>query len=204
MKKTIVAFGDSNTWGYVPGTGERHLHPWPTVLARALGEGYEVHAEGYNGRTIKRTVKGEERKSGIPALARILEEHTQIPLLMIMLGTNDAKEKYGHTEKTLRADVEELTQTIKRGKGSVEQVLLISPPAINETIEAAKESFSGGAEKILLLERLFQEYAEKEGYLFLKGADFLTPSTVDGYHLDQEMHTTFGHILAEYIKKNLP
>ena len=36
----ILCYGDSNTWGYTPGTGERHAPDvrWTGVLRRLLGE----------------------------------------------------------------------------------------------------------------------------------------------------------------------
>ena len=54
MPRTIVCFGDSNTWGYVPGSdGARHPREarWPSRLQRLLGDEWEVIAEGLNGRT---------------------------------------------------------------------------------------------------------------------------------------------------------
>ena len=51
----IVCYGDSNTWGldaFAPGDAMRRFkHPWPRVLARKLGPGYDVISEGLNGRT---------------------------------------------------------------------------------------------------------------------------------------------------------
>jgi lysophospholipase L1-like esterase len=51
--KTILCYGDSNTWGYDPATGERHARDerWPGVLRRELGDGYLIIEEGLNGRT---------------------------------------------------------------------------------------------------------------------------------------------------------
>jgi lysophospholipase L1-like esterase len=55
----IVAFGDSNTWGYDPATGGRFPRPqrWPSVLQRELGADFEVIAEGLNGRTTVHDVR---------------------------------------------------------------------------------------------------------------------------------------------------
>ena len=43
--KTLVCFGDSNTWGYVPGSdGERFPREQrcPVILQRLLGDDWEV------------------------------------------------------------------------------------------------------------------------------------------------------------------
>ena len=46
MKKRILCYGDSNTWGYKPVTGERYDEDerFTGVLARELGEDYRVVA----------------------------------------------------------------------------------------------------------------------------------------------------------------
>lgn len=44
MKKRIVCYGDSNTWGYIAGSGLRYDENirWPARMRKALGEAYEV------------------------------------------------------------------------------------------------------------------------------------------------------------------
>lgn len=52
MKKRILCFGDSNTWGYDPRGGRYDEETrWPMRLQRLLGEGFTVVEEGFNGRT---------------------------------------------------------------------------------------------------------------------------------------------------------
>ena len=58
MKKTVLIFGDSNTWGWKPSNDmikplERWDDDvrWPGVLQAGLGDGYKVIADGLNGRT---------------------------------------------------------------------------------------------------------------------------------------------------------
>ena len=52
--KQILAFGDSNTWGLIPGTGERypeHIR-WTGILRKAVTKlGYTVLEDGVCGRT---------------------------------------------------------------------------------------------------------------------------------------------------------
>ena len=47
MGKRILCIGDSNTWGYIPGSGERYEKNvrWTGKLAQMLGENYEVIEE---------------------------------------------------------------------------------------------------------------------------------------------------------------
>lgn len=53
MTKTIVCFGDSNTYGYCAETGGRldDTNRYPCLLENYLGDSYLVREEGLNGRT---------------------------------------------------------------------------------------------------------------------------------------------------------
>jgi len=90
--KTLVCFGDSNTWGYVPGSdGERFPREvrWPVRLAAALGPEWEVIAEGLNGRTATFERPDSEGRNGLPYLLPCLQSHAPVDLVVIFLGTND-------------------------------------------------------------------------------------------------------------------
>ena len=90
--KTIVLFGDSNTWGYVPGSmGERFPRDvrWPARLASALGDTAEVIAEGLGGRMATIEHPASEGRNGLPYLLPCLHSHAPVDLLVIYLGTND-------------------------------------------------------------------------------------------------------------------
>ena len=51
--KTVLCYGDSNTYGYNPVNGLRYPQDvrWPGKLQSLLGNGYQIIEEGCNGRT---------------------------------------------------------------------------------------------------------------------------------------------------------
>ena len=62
--RTLLCFGDSNTWGYIPGSNGRRFPRevrWPVRLQLALGDDWEVIAEGLNGRTATHGQPGRAR-----------------------------------------------------------------------------------------------------------------------------------------------
>ncbi len=92
--KTILAFGDSLTWGADPVSGMRHPAElrWPNVLQSKLGGGVEVIAEGLGGRTTcYDDHTGPACRKGAKALQVALGSHMPLDLVIIMLGTNDLK-----------------------------------------------------------------------------------------------------------------
>lgn len=100
---TIVCFGDSNTWGYDPATRGRYPPRvrWVGVLAAELEAKrpgvFTVIAEGQNGRTTLWDDPIEGHKNGGSYLLPCLETHHPVDLLVIMLGTNDLKARFGLT-----------------------------------------------------------------------------------------------------------
>ena len=101
MKKHILCFGDSNTHGYCADPADcfggirfTEDQRWPRLLQKALGEDYLVIEEGLSGRT---TCFDDPIHEGLNALDYIypcLKSHEDIDLLVIMLGTNDCKDRF--------------------------------------------------------------------------------------------------------------
>jgi lysophospholipase L1-like esterase len=90
--KTVLLYGDSNTWGYAPGSNGERLpreQRWPVVLQQLLGEDWDVIAEGLGGRTATFDRPDSEGRNGLPYLVPCLHSHAPIDVLVIFLGTND-------------------------------------------------------------------------------------------------------------------
>ena len=100
--KTILCFGDSNTWGFIPESitapfPARHPHDvrWTGILARELGPNLRVIEEGQNGRTTVHDDPFAAARNGKLVLPAILESHKPLDLVVLMLGTNDLKNVFG-------------------------------------------------------------------------------------------------------------
>ena len=89
--KNILCFGDSNTWGYTPGTGERYAQDvrWTGVLQRELGDHYRVIEDGQNARTSVYEDMWSPWRCGKDALPGTLIAQKPLDLLILSLGTND-------------------------------------------------------------------------------------------------------------------
>ena len=90
--KTVVCFGDSNTWGYIPGSGGERFpreQRWPVILQRELGDAWDVIAEGLSGRTATIDRPDSEGRNGLPYFLPCLLSHAPLDAVVIFLGTND-------------------------------------------------------------------------------------------------------------------
>lgn len=130
--RTVVCFGDSNTWGYVPASNaERYPRGirWPGRLQAALGDEWEVVAEGLNGRTAAVEHPAEEGRNGVTYLLPCLRSHKPLDAVVIYLGTNDVSLLREDLVARSVGRLVKLTRASETGIGSgAPAVLVVCPP----------------------------------------------------------------------------
>lgn len=212
-KKRIVCFGDSLTWGYDPEKRVRFAEKtrWPGVLQKELGSGWKVIEEGQNGRTIAMEDPSEGEKNGLTYIGPCLESHTPFDLLIIMLGSNDCKSKFGLSAMDIGGEMEIFLEKVMaydhfRCNDSF-KVLLVSPPLISDAIKTSwlGENFGfeyavGRSEK---LASWFRQVADMYHCYFLNAADHVQASDADGCHMDAGNQKKLGQTIAEFIQKEI-
>ena len=204
--RTVLCYGDSNTWGFDPETRERFPEEtrWPGVLRRELGDGYLVVEEGLPGRT---TVWGDPiegaHKNGRAYLRPCLESHRPIDLVTVMLGTNDLKARFALSASDIAqgaASLAEMALTSGCGpEGGAPVVLLIAPPPLGRLTELAG-MFEGATEKSLGFSLHYKHFAEGCGCEFMDAAEFIVSSDVDGIHFDAEEQRKLGGAVASRVE----
>lgn len=207
---SILCFGDSNTWGAVPmtswGVPQRFARAvgWTGVMRAALGEGMEVIEEGLNGRTTCHDDPVEGRhKNGERALPICLETHQPLDLVVIMLGTNDLKQRFHVPAGDIAAGARRLVRLARASdvgpEGRAPAVLLACPaPVARLTLFA--EMFGGAGETSRGLAAAYRAVAEAEGVPFVDVGAIVRSSDVDGIHLDAEAHRALGEAMAGVVR----
>ncbi|MFW5788816.1 MAG: SGNH/GDSL hydrolase family protein [Spirochaetota bacterium] len=203
--KTILCFGDSNTWGSDPVNGGRHAWEdrWPTVLGRELGDDYLIIPEGLSGRTTSYDDPIEGDKNGTRHLPMLLASHAPLDLVIIMLGTNDLKARFSAPAVDIAAGVGRLvdiarTSAAGRDGGAPEVLVLVPGPT--ERLTRFAEMFSGGAEKSRDLARVFTAMCEERNVPVAKVGDAVRYSQVDGIHLEADAQRALGSFVADQVR----
>ncbi len=205
--KHLLCFGDSNTWGYVPGSGQRFPFEvrWPGVLQARLGNDCRVIEEGLNGRTTIHEDPERGGRNGRLFLGPLLESHAPLELLILMLGSNDLMPCYASSAVDVAAGVGILLDiAAASGAGpslAAPPVLLIAPPRIKATDTALELGYDGAVEKSTAIAEHFQTVAQARGCAFFDAARVVSPSDDDGVHLDAGAHAAFGNAIAECVRK---
>ena len=197
----VLCFGDSNTWGYIPGTGGRYASDvrWTGVLKQLTG--FEVIEEGLNGRTTAFTDAVEPYRSGLDYIAPCVMSQMPLDYIVLMLGTNDTKTRYHVSASEIRRSMGEVVWRIRDilgRQGSKAQLLLVAPPFLKA--QSDFEDFDAQSEqKILRLEKEYEELAQEMGCMFLKAGDYVKEMGVDGLHFTPGGHRALAGAIAEKL-----
>lgn len=202
----ILCFGDSNTWGDDPHDEAPRYEAtvrWPGKLQELLGNDYEIIEEGLCGRTTVLNDPKEEGRNGKTYLIPCLNTHNPIDIVILMLGTNDLKERFNLSAEKIAENVGELIKVINKlglnKENKPPKIILLSPPLVNEHADTAMEDMKGAEEKSRQLGMYYQKVVEKYNCEFLDIAKYVQPSMVDGCHLDAEAHSKIAKVLAGKI-----
>ncbi len=210
MKKKIVCFGDSNTYGYDPATGGRFDENtrWPKLLQAMLGDGYEIIEEGQNGRTIANEDPWEGgTKCGMDYVLPMLE--TKRPdLLVIMLGSNDLKLKFNLPAADIAGSLMTMLMKIK---GYCEhflacpdmKILIVSPPALSEPVKESVFAPFFDTDTVVAkskeLAKWYEMVADQFKCGFLNATEKIAAGNADHLHLDPEGHKMMAALVKDKI-----
>ncbi len=212
MTKTILCYGDSNTYGYIPENGMRYPKEirYPGKLQILLGDDYHVIEEGCNGRTTIHDDPQDGWKNGLDYLRPCLNSHKPVDIVVLMLGTNDLKDTFHLSAKEIADGAGILVDVIKEfcseEQGFVPKIILVSPPEIGSGMRNSPffSSFSEDPiERSKQFKKYYREVADEKGCIFFDAAKYIYPSEVDSLHLTPEGHATLAEKLKEVIQNEV-
>lgn len=232
--RTVLCFGDSNTWGHDAESGIRFgpTTRWPGAMAAHLNN-VVVLEEGLNGRT---TVFDDpccnwltpntdpSVCNGRKALMPILHSAKPVDCVVIALGVNDLKWRFSTTPADVANGAGLLIDDVRlSGSGSFHPtgpalldgapegtraapaVVLVCPtPITNEDV--FPDFRGGGISRSKELANEFARVAEDKGVLLVDGGKVpgCEASMLDGIHLTADAHAALGKAIATAVDSCLP
>jgi|GEM_PF-221948 len=201
----ILCYGDSNTWGdrQELATDQR----WTGILQQSFGEQAEIIEEGMCARTTNLDDKHD--RNGLTYFYPCIKSHNPLDGIVIMLGTNDLKIKFGEPSPAqvvngLRAYIEAIQKCARNKQDQTPHVLLVSPihiaggtPSFDELYADDFSQASIKASTQLAPE--IQKLAATSKCLFLDAATVANAGD-DGLHIDVAGHKALGEAIAATIK----
>lgn len=209
--KTILCYGDSNTWGADPNSfpsARFDIHTrWPGVMRDLLGDGWWVIEEGLSARTTVHEDPIERNRNGYLQLEPCLTTHKPIDIVLLMLGTNDLKHRFNLVPYDIAWGVRLLCDIIVTSHAGVDNkppalVLMSPPPTVAPQDMRYAAVFTGAEEKSRLLAEIYRAHAEELGCHFINAGDVVQSSALDGVHFEATEHRKLGEYVAGYVRKH--
>lgn len=210
IAKTILCYGDSNTWGQTPDkTGRRRPSNtrWTGVLQKNLGEGYSIIEEGLSSRTTDLDYAKKPGRNGRTYLEPCLDSHAPLDIIILMLGTNDFKIEFNRSAEEIAQAIRELVKLIQektaKYNGNPAKIVLVSPILVDGDAPRIKEWYAAhydesSIKKSQELASYLDKVAKDTGCYFADAAQ-VAKSGEDGIHFDEGSHRTLGDFLAQRI-----
>lgn len=186
--KTILCYGDSNTFGHDPTSPLSARYPdgarWTDRLQPA---GWQAVNCGMNGRCIP--VSDAEMRLAVQQLRAHPAD-----LIAVMLGTNDLLRSAQCRPEDAAARIDAFLRFLcSELPCPPEKLLLIAPPAMQRGSWVEDDATVARA---LCLGAAYQSVAKALGTRFANAGEWDLPLGADGVHLTQEGHARFARHLC--------
>lgn len=216
----ILIYGDSNSWGYLDdGSGARHPGRWPVAMATAMaanGKAVELIEECLPGRTSNADdpLEGAHFNGATP-LAAILLSQQPLDRILIMLGTNDMKARFGRDAAGITAGVMSLVGICAKAPcgpggwsaGATAPVTVICPPVLGVRAEDPQwdryAEWRGGRATSQALPDVLAAACAAAGTGFIDANHFAESSHLDPIHWHADTHLAFGTAMATAMMTTL-
>ena len=204
--KQILAFGDSNTWGLIPGTGERypeHIR-WTGILRKAAAlYGYGILEDGVCGRTTVFQDPARPGRRGIDSIGHY-QGTDSFSAVILMIGTNDCKTVFHASPEQIGAGLE---QCLARFEALVrpETILVVSPLLLGRDVWRPDKDPAFSRQSVATcaaLKKVYAQIAAKRGCAFLAASDYASASHIDEEHLNAEGHERLAAAILDKLKSS--
>ena len=200
----ILCFGDSNTYGYRPdGSGRFDADTrWTGLLQKKLGTNDRIIEEGLCGRTTVFSDELREGRRGLDTIGILLESHAPVDLLILMLGTNDCKTRYGASASVIAKGLDQVIRKARLNASQHFDLLIISPIHLGHGVGEPDFDPEFDAASVAVSRNLANEYrkiALQNHAAFLNASDFAAPSVTDREHMDEKGHAALADAVYDKI-----
>lgn len=199
--RNILCFGDSNTWGAIPGVLKRFPKDvrWTGILASELGDEYFIIEDGINGRRTVWDDPGDQCRNGLAALGYALYRSKPLDLMIVMLGTNDLH----HTDaEGYYRSIRMLGERILKANACYPGTSDVFPGEAKLLLVSPIEILDGPMRpESLRFPEMTARAAAELGVPWINAAEFAKPDPADNCHMAADSHLALGKAIAAKVKE---
>ena len=208
----ILIYSDSLSWGIIPGSRKRLSFEkrWPGVFENALildGKNIRVVENCLNGRRTTWNDPFKEGRDGSQGLAQVIEMHSPLKLVILMLGSNDFQCTHNHNAWMSAQGMAKLIQIIQQAPiepgMAVPDIMVVAPPQIIAPKGYIAKKFQGSEKRCIGLTTELESVAKEHSIHFFNANNVIEASIIDGIHLDESQHQVLGKAIANAVSENI-
>jgi len=209
----ILIYSDSLTWGIIPDTRNRlpFEKRWPGVFEASLkasGKDVRVTENCLNGRRTCWPDPFKDGRDGSQGLAQVIEMHSPLALVILMLGTNDFQCMHNNNAWVSAQGMAKLVGIVRKAPIEpgmpVPAVMVVCPPLITALKGDMVGKFLGAEKRCAGLPAALEKVADELSTLYFDANTVIGVSQVDGVHLDANQHALLGRAVAgSVIESNI-
>ena len=204
----ILVYSDSLTWGIIPNTRQRLTFDkrWPGVFEGVLinrNKNIRVLENCLNGRRTAWEDPFKPGRDGSQGLAQVIEMHSPLKLVILMLGTNEFQCTHENNAWLSAQGTAKLIDIIRQAPVEpdmpVPDIMLVAPPIIVAPKGDIAKKFNGAESRCIGLAEQLDKVAKDKGVHFFDAGMVTETSLIDGIHLDQNQHQILGETIADIV-----
>ena len=208
----ILIYSDSLTWGIIPDSRKRLSFEkrWPGIFEkRLIDASFDVRVieNCLNGRRTAWSDPFKEGRDGSQGLAQVIEMHSPLKLVILMLGSNDFQCTHDNNAWLSAQGTAKLIQIIQKAPIEpdmpIPEIMVVAPPPIIEPKGAIANKFKDSEQRCVGLAAELETVAKEQGVYYFDAGNVTKASVVDGIHLDEDQHQLLGEALANAVTENI-
>lgn len=207
--RTILCYGDSNTYGLKSDLCSRYPRNtrWTGILQEKLGKDYYVIEEGLGGRTTVWDDPVEEHKNGKKYLLPCLDSHKPLDLVILMLGTNDLKCRFGVSPFDIGTSMENLVKTILKSDAGIDfqppKILLVTPVPIHSVGREndLDQMIPDMERRSKALGFYYHDIAKRYSIYYMDPAGQVEVNEMDGIHYTEKGHAQMADLMEKKVRE---
>jgi len=204
----ILIYSDSLTWGIIPNSRKRlpFENRWPGIFEVSLNK------KGHNVRVIENCLNGRRTtwsdpfkrgRDGSKELAQVIEMHSPLKLVILMLGTNDFQCTHDNNAWLSGQGTAKLINIIRQSPIEpgmpTPDIMIVAPPKIMEPKGVIARKFNGAEIRGIGLSIELEKVANEHSTHYFDAGKVTDASAVNGIHLDKNQHITLGEAIANAV-----
>lgn len=206
--KHILIYSDSLTWGIIPNTRRRleFVKRWPGVFESILNKNHSnvrIHENCLNGRRTVWSDPFKDGRDGSQGLAQVIEMHSPLALVIVMLGHNDFQCTHNNSAFLSGQGMAKLIDIIRKAPIEpdmpIPEIMVIAPPLIKNPKGPVANKFSGAEKRGAGINLELAKIAKFNNTHFFDSNTVIQANEEDGIHLDAGQHSILGKAVAEAV-----